>query len=196
MTQSKYEELYHHGIKGQKWGIRRFQNKDGSLTNAGRKRERDADDYKSHKTKRLEKAADRAQKDINSYESIRGKDLTAKNGKLIATKDDIEEWRNASVEQKNKINERLKESRNSDKQKFNKDGSLTRTGSAVKIGATAVATALAVYGAYKLSEIPLDRYYEKVFNDYASSIQIADAKIDKAISNLNAASNYMKNTHR
>lgn len=28
-------ELYHHGIKGQKWGIRRFQNKDGSLTEAG-----------------------------------------------------------------------------------------------------------------------------------------------------------------
>ena len=31
-------ELYHHGIKGQKWGVRRFQNKDGSLTQAGKKR--------------------------------------------------------------------------------------------------------------------------------------------------------------
>ena len=31
-------ELYHHGIKGQKWGIRRFQNKDGSLTRLGLKR--------------------------------------------------------------------------------------------------------------------------------------------------------------
>lgn len=31
-------ELYHHGIKGMRWGIRRFQNKDGSLTNAGKKR--------------------------------------------------------------------------------------------------------------------------------------------------------------
>ena len=30
--------LIHHGIKGQKWGIRRFQNKDGSLTTAGKKR--------------------------------------------------------------------------------------------------------------------------------------------------------------
>ena len=31
-------ELYHHGIKGQKWGVRRFQNEDGSYTEAGRKR--------------------------------------------------------------------------------------------------------------------------------------------------------------
>ena len=32
------DELYHFGIIGQKWGIRRYQNKDGSLTPEGRKR--------------------------------------------------------------------------------------------------------------------------------------------------------------
>jgi len=32
------EELEHHGIKGQKWGVRRFQNKDGSLTPLGKTR--------------------------------------------------------------------------------------------------------------------------------------------------------------
>lgn len=35
-------ELYHYGIKGQKWGVRRYQNKDGSLTEAGKKRIREA----------------------------------------------------------------------------------------------------------------------------------------------------------
>lgn len=36
-------ELYHSGIKGMKWGIRRYQNKDGSLTPAGRKRYTNSD---------------------------------------------------------------------------------------------------------------------------------------------------------
>ena len=42
-------ELYHHGIKGQKWGVRRFQNKDGSLTPAGKKR---YDEPNSHSDKK------------------------------------------------------------------------------------------------------------------------------------------------
>ncbi len=38
VTRAMDNELYHHGIKGQKWGVRRFQNKDGSLTFVGKKR--------------------------------------------------------------------------------------------------------------------------------------------------------------
>lgn len=59
-------ELYHYGIRGMRWGVRRYQNKDGSLTPAGEKR---LADYKS-------KEIDRATK---KYQVEK---LTAKQNKL------------------------------------------------------------------------------------------------------------------
>lgn len=38
IIKKKNDYLEHHGIKGMKWGIRRFQNKDGSLTELGKQR--------------------------------------------------------------------------------------------------------------------------------------------------------------
>lgn len=43
LNHSDIDELYHHGTKGMKWGVRRYQNPDGSLTAAGRKRYTNSD---------------------------------------------------------------------------------------------------------------------------------------------------------
>lgn len=44
------EQMYHHGVIGMKWGVRRYQNKDGSLTAAGRKRLQKLDDEREKLT--------------------------------------------------------------------------------------------------------------------------------------------------
>ena len=62
-------ELYHHGIKGQKWGVRRFQNPDGSLTDAGLKRlhQKDVKWAKRNYNKLYNQAYKKSKREMNTY---------------------------------------------------------------------------------------------------------------------------------
>lgn len=87
-------ELYHHGIKGMKWGVRRFQRKDGSLTSAGKKRYYDTPELKKQKAavdstkKRLTKAIQTYNESTSGAPLIPNKEYKAKVDAAIAKLDD------------------------------------------------------------------------------------------------------------
>lgn len=62
-------ELSHHGIKGMKWGRRRFQNADGSLTPAGRQRYAD-NPQESRKTQKLKSKQSNARESAKEWDEM------------------------------------------------------------------------------------------------------------------------------
>lgn len=114
-----YEELYHHGIRGQKWGVRRYQNADGSLTAAGKKHVKGTDTLKGSakavgagikkaaiKTGQVTKKV--AQKGVDSYKEKRAAKIeemarSSRNKKPV--------WKMSNDELQNYIN-RMNQERN------------------------------------------------------------------------------------
>lgn len=96
-------ELYHWGIRGMKWGRRRYQNKDGSLTPEGRKRYADGDGKKSDKDDEttpsiksmsdadVNKAIARSQLEERYNSQIRSKDANEGSYRNKAVKDMTDE---------------------------------------------------------------------------------------------------------
>lgn len=103
--------LVHHGIKGQKWGIRRYQNEDGTLTAAGRARLQDykrsaksdaekrytKEEHRAYRTTKndpgtrkalLKEIAERKKKEIDAINNTKLSDIKEENSaarKAVAT---------------------------------------------------------------------------------------------------------------
>ena len=78
------DELFHHGIKGQRWGIRRYQNPDGSLTPEGKRKYGTIENYrKLQSIKAKNNSSDRKSK-ISSFISKHKKGIAIAGGLLVA----------------------------------------------------------------------------------------------------------------
>lgn len=133
---NKENEIYHFGIKGQKWGVRRYQNKDGTLTPAGRERYGgDAANVPARKLKKqvgkflstgksdtkTKEELNRIEKSLkntkeykemsNATQIIKDLDRSVKemnpNARLVFTKDQVDEYNRIVENYRNKAREYL-----------------------------------------------------------------------------------------
>lgn len=84
--------LYHHGIKGQRWGVRRFQTKDGGLTAEGRKRYSLGETIHNYKVKKKRKAAAEKAREAKAAKAEHEK-------KAAAGKIDVKDMTDAEIRQ-------------------------------------------------------------------------------------------------
>ena len=139
-------DLTHHGIKGQKWGIRRYQNEDGSWTAAGRERYGGSvNDVASAKAAYKAAKKDYNKSFNNAYYHNHPYSFSKKK-----REETQQRWNDAS-DKARKLGEAKRAYKDAQKNDPAHQKRVANLKKAAKIGAAVAGTALVAYGAYKLN---------------------------------------------
>jgi len=143
------DELYHHGIKGQRWGVRRYQNEDGSLTPAGRARYGTVENFNKAQAYRS------ARNDFNkAYNKAYNRSLSALSPIKQHRDNNEKRWNDAA--NKAKVAEKARQDYRKSKASVQSMPEVQARKAKIKraaiIGGSVIAAAALTYGGYKLAQ--------------------------------------------
>ena len=136
------DELKHYGIKGMKWGVRRFQNSDGSLTADGKKR------YSGDNLKDIQKQVNQGKNVVDGVKKTRTKAVEKQHEKKI--KSDLSQMSDKELRDiVNRLNmeeryTQVMKSRGVETGKNRADKILEYAGTALTIGSSALSIMIAI----------------------------------------------------
>ena len=194
------EFLMHHGIKGMRWGVRRFQNKDGSLTPAGKKRYDVDIEGAKRNLEKAKQAEKQAKRDYNRASLSYNYNTTYKAAKKYTDRMMKTEWakqdlrseqikQKLNAEQKAKSNHRLKlEQGYLDKGMTKEEAAVAaykreRTEKIIAVTAGLTVAAAASYVAYKQYDKRVDK-----FIDAGTTLQNISSNSNRGVSDAFYAS--------
>ena len=194
--------LAHHGIKGQKWGVRRYQNPDGSLTPAGIRRYGTVENYRNAQSYKSAKKAYNKSFNNAYYRNYQVFSPIKKHREA-----NTKRWEDA-IDKAGKYANAKKAYKQSQKEYKNSPEGIAarkeRNKKIAKAGAIAAGTLLATYGAYKLNQkanqklkehyldkslkfLKLRDSYLKEFSGYelaAKNTKFSDKKVEMAYADV------------